>query len=104
MLSTRTVNAGQRGTLSCKEAPFGVLTLDMASLRTTPEATADTGHGSSESDAAPKRTRRRPTTGHGGRPSGTQGASFHTPLVRPVITDPMKASTHPNVESRAPRQ
>jgi hypothetical protein len=31
--------------------------------RTTSEAPADTGHGSSESDAAPKRTRRPPSTG-----------------------------------------
>ncbi|CAP91121.1 hypothetical protein PCH_Pc13g01200 [Penicillium rubens Wisconsin 54-1255] len=52
----------------------------MPSRRTTSEAPADAGHGSSESDAAPKRTRRPPSTGHGGPPSGTQGASLHTPL------------------------
>jgi hypothetical protein len=76
----------------------------MPSRGTTSEAPADAGHGSSESDAAPKRTRRRPTTGHGGPPSGTQGASLHTPLVRPVITDLVKARTHPSVESRALHQ
>ncbi|KAJ5829118.1 uncharacterized protein N7525_007371 [Penicillium rubens] len=52
----------------------------MPSRRTTSEAPADTGHGSSESDAAPKRTRRPPSTGHGGSLSDTQGANLHTSL------------------------
>ncbi|KXG49437.1 uncharacterized protein PGRI_096090 [Penicillium griseofulvum] len=52
----------------------------MPSRRTTSEAPADTGHGSSESDAAPKRTRRPPSTGHGGSMSDTQGANLHTSL------------------------
>ncbi|KZN92367.1 hypothetical protein EN45_025210 [Penicillium chrysogenum] len=64
----------------------------MPSRRTTSEAPADAGHGSSESDAAPKRTRRPPSTGHGGPPSGTQGASLHTPLVRPSPSPIAKTS------------
>ncbi|KAJ5500620.1 hypothetical protein N7453_009671 [Penicillium expansum] len=59
----------------------------MPSRRSIAQASASVSQGISESNAAPKRTRRTTTTGPDTPPlSGTQGAHLQPPLVCPALT------------------
>ncbi|KAJ5971710.1 uncharacterized protein N7479_001628 [Penicillium vulpinum] len=68
----------------------------MTSRRTISKTPADTGYSSSESDAAPKRTRRPPSTGNGGSLSDTQDANLHTSLNSSPIVKARKQRQQQN--------